>query len=499
MSTPKTPSLLDALLPVISLILLLALAVYLFGSDAVGGPTQIVLIIGAAIASIIAIKNGHRWADVQQAMVDGIGTAMGAILILLSVGALIGAWVISGTVPSLIYYGLELLDPHYFFAATCLICSIASLATGSSWTTAATLGVALIGVAMGLGLSPAIAAGAVVSGSYFGDKMSPLSDTTNLAPAVAGSELFDHIRHMVWTTGPSFVIATILFLVVGFGVESDADAGSLQALQETLAGSFNLSLWTLVPLVVVLWLAVRKAPPLPTILAGTLLGGVLAVILQPEVVLTFAASPDLATPLALAKGVWLALANGYASATGVVEVDELLSGGGMSSMLGTIWLILAALAFGAVMEHAGLLLRLIQSTLKAAKSTGSLVAATIVSCIGMNVVAADQYISIVLPGKMYKAEFERRGLEAKNLSRILEDAGTLTSPLVPWNTCGAYMAATLGVGTVAYLPFAFLNLINPLISMAYGFTGFTITRIEPPASGGRPAAPARQAAAPLRA
>jgi Na+:H+ antiporter, NhaC family len=495
MSTPKTPTLLDALLPVLALIALLALAVYLFGSDAVGGPTQIVLIIGAAVASIIAIKNGHSWTNVQQAIVDGIGTAMGAILILLSVGALIGAWLISGTVPSLIYYGLDLLDPRYFFVATCLICSITSLATGSSWTTAGTLGVALIGVAMGLGLSPGIAAGAVISGAYFGDKMSPLSDTTNLAPAVAGSELFEHIRHMVWTTGPSYLIALVLFLAVGFGVESDSDVGSMQVLQETLAGSFNITLWTLIPLVVVLWLAIRKAPPLPTILAGALLGGVLAAILQPAVVLAFAASPDLAAPLALAKGVWLALANGYASATGVAEVDELLSRGGMSSMLDTIWLILSALAFGAVMEHAGLLLRLIQSTLKAARSTGSLIATTIVSCIGMNVVAADQYISIVLPGKMYKAEFERRGLEAKNLSRVLEDSGTLTSALVPWNTCGAYMAATLGVATVAYLPFAFFNLVNPLVSAVYGFTGFTITKIEPPASGGHPAEAVQDAAA----
>ncbi len=501
MSTPKSPTLLDALLPVVSLILLLALTVYLFGSDAVGGPTQIVLIIGAAVAAIVAIRNGHRWADVQQAIVDGIGTAMGAILILLSVGALIGAWLISGTVPSLIYYGLDLLDPKYFFAATCLICSITSLATGSSWTTAGTLGVALIGVAIGLGLSPAIAAGAVISGAYFGDKMSPLSDTTNLAPAVAGSELFEHIRHMAWTTGPSFIIAMILFLGVGFGVDSKSDLGSMQLLQETLAGSFNISLWTMIPLAVVLWLAFRKAPPLPTILAGALLGAVLAAILQPQAVLAFAASPDLAAPLALVKGAWLALANGYTSATGVTEVDELLSRGGMSSMLGTIWLILAALAFGAVMEHAGLLLRLIESTLRAAKSTGSLIATTIVSCIGMNVVAADQYISIVLPGKMYKAEFQRRGLEAKNLSRALEDSGTMTSALVPWNTCGAYMAATLGVATAAYLPFAFFNLVNPVVSLVYGFTGFTITKVEPPASGGRPAEAAdepRSAAGPLR-
>lgn len=267
-STPKTPTLFDALLPVISLILLLGLAVYLFGSDAIGGPTQIVLIMGTAVAAIVAIRNGHKWAEVQQAIVDGIGTAMGAILILLSVGALIGAWLISGTVPSLIYYGLDLLDPQYFFAATCLICAITSLATGSSWTTAGTLGVALIGVAMGLGLSPAIAAGAVISGAYFGDKMSPLSDTTNLAPAVAGSELFEHIRHMLWTTGPSFIIALILFLAVGFGVDAEANVGSIEVLQATLDRSFNITLWTLVPLALVLWLAIRKAPPLPTILAG---------------------------------------------------------------------------------------------------------------------------------------------------------------------------------------------------------------------------------------
>lgn len=483
MDSPKTPSLLDALIPVVSLILLLALTVYLFGSDAVSGPTQIVLILGAAIAAIIAVRNGHKWADIQEAVVAGIGTAMGAILILLAVGSLIGAWLISGTVPSLIYYGLDLLDPRFFFAATCLICSIASLATGSSWTTAGTLGVALVGVAMGLGLSPAIAAGAIISGAYFGDKMSPLSDTTNLAPAVAGSELFEHIRHMMWTTGPAYLIALTLFLFLGFGVDAEAGTGSLAALQATLDDSFNISLWTLLPLVLVLWLAARKAPPLPTILAGALAGGVLAVILQPQVVLTYAASPELAAPLALAKGVWLALADGYVSATGVGEVDSLLSRGGMSSMLTTIWLIVTALAFGAVMEHAGMLLRLIQSTLRAAKSTGSLVATVIVSCIGMNIVAADQYISIVLPGKMFKAEFQRRNLEAKNLSRVLEDSGTMTSSLVPWNTCGAYMAATLGVATVAYAPFAFFNLINPLVSLFYGFTGITITRIEPPASG----------------
>lgn len=483
MSSLKAPSLLDALIPILSLIVLLVLCVYLFGSDAIGGPTQIVLVLGASIAALVAVKNGYAWRDIQEAIVSGIGTAMGAIMILLTVGSLIGAWLISGTVPSLIYYGLDLLDPRYFFVATCLVCSITSLATGSSWTTAGTLGVALIGVAMGLGLSLGIAAGAVISGAYFGDKMSPLSDTTNLAPAVAGSDLFEHIRHMVWTTGPSYLIALVLFLFVGFGVDSRAEPGALEALQATLDGTFNISLWALLPLVLVLWLAIRKKPPLPTILAGALFGALLAAILQPQVVLTYADSPEIATLLALVKGVWLALANGYVSATGVAEVDELLSRGGMSSMLSTIWLILAALAFGAVMEHTGMLARLIQSTLRAAKSTGSLIATVVASCIGMNIVAADQYIAIVLPGKMFKAEFQRRGLDPRNLSRALEDAGTMTSALVPWNTCGAYMAATLGVATVAYLPFAFFNLLNPLVSIFYGITGISITRLEPPGPG----------------
>jgi NhaC family Na+:H+ antiporter len=478
MKNKKSPTLVDALIPVVSLVIMLAMSVYLFGSDSSSGPNQIVLILGAAIASIVAIRNGYDWAELQSAIIDGISTAMGAILILMSVGGLIGTWLMSGTVPSLIYYGLELLDPGLFYAATCLICAIASLATGSSWTVAGTLGVALIGVAMGLGMSPAIAAGAVISGAYFGDKMSPLSDTTNLAPAVVGTDLFTHIRHMAWTTAPSFAIALILFTFVGLGSDVDSDGVALADLMATLDGAFNITPLALIPLVVVFFLAVRKVPPLPTILFGALLGGLMAVILQPEVVLAFSASPELSTSLAMLKGVWLALANGYVATTGVTEVDNLLTRGGMSSMLTTIWLILAALGFGAVLEHSGMLMRLIESVIRAAKSTGALFTTVALSCIGTNIIAADQYIAIVLPGKMFKAEFQRRGLDPRNLSRVLEDSGTLTSPLVPWNTCGAYMAATLGVATFAYLPFAFFNLINPLVSVIYGITGFTITRID---------------------
>ena len=475
---PKTPSLIDALIPVVSLVLMLALSVKLFGSDSSSGPNQIVLTIGAAIAAIVAIRNGHRWPEIQEAIVAGISTAMGAIMILLSVGALIGTWLMSGTVPSLIFYGLELLNPQVFYAAACLICAIASLTTGSSWTVAGTLGVALIGVSMGLGLSPAISAGAIISGAYFGDKMSPLSDTTNLAPAVVGTDLFTHIRHMAWTTFPSFLIALVLFAVVGFGAEVGADSASLRELKTTLDSVFNVTPWSLLPLVVVFFMAYKKVPPMPTILFGALLGGLLAVITQPGVVLAFADSPHLPQWMAMTKGVWLALANGFVSSTGNSGVDDLLTRGGMSSMLVTIWLVVTAMAFGAVLEHGGMLLRLIEAALRAAKSTGSLVLTVVLTCIGINIVAADQYISIVLPGKMYKAEFEKRNLDSKNLSRIIEDAGTLTSPLVPWNTCGAYMAATLGVATLAYLPFVFFNLINPVVSVIYGYTGFTIRKID---------------------
>jgi len=283
---------------------------------------------------------------------------------------------------------------------------------------------------------------------------------------------------MVWTTTPSFVIALILFTIDDLSSDVATGSDALANLSATLDESFNITPLALLPLVVVFVMAFRKVPPLPTILFGALFGGFMALALQPDVVLAFADSPNLSPALAMTKGVWLALADGFVSDTGVPEVDDLLSRGGMSSMLVTIWLILTAMAFGAVLEHTGMLLRLIRSALKAAKSTGSLILTVVLSCIGINIVAADQYIAIVLPGKMYKAEFQRRGLQPKNLSRVIEDSGTLTSPLVPWNTCGAYMAATLGVPTLAYLPYVFFNLVNPLVSITYGFTGFTIEKLD---------------------
>jgi NhaC family Na+:H+ antiporter len=475
----REPSLLDAVLPVGCLVAMLAASVYLYGADSSYGANQIALLVAAGVAVVIGLKNGLTWKQMEDGIVHSIGVSMGAILILLSVGALIGTWILSGTVPTLIHYGLEILHPSIFYAAACVICAIVSLSIGSSWTTAGTLGVALIGVGAGLGLSPAVTAGAIISGAYFGDKMSPLSDTTNLAPAVVGSELFTHIRHMMWTTIPSIAIALFLFVILGLTAQPDQVATEFGGSMATLGESFNLGWHLLIPLAVVMFLAGRRWPAFPTMMIGALLGGVFAIIFQPEAVIRLAGDEDLSRPMALVSGMWKALFDGYVSQTGVAAVDDLLSRGGMSYMLNTVWLILCAMTFGGAMERAGLLERLVRGTLKMAKSTGSLIAATLGTSVGTNIVAADQYIAIVLPGRLYREEFKRRGLAPVNLSRAIEDAGTITSPLIPWNTCGAYMAATLGVATFAYLPFALFNLINPIMAGLYAYWGVKIQPLEP--------------------
>ena len=473
----RIPSLAQSLAPILLLILLLSTSIWLFGDDSSQGANQIALTIAAAVAALIAIYNGERWADVLAAIVNGISTAMGAILILFAIGALIGTWSMSGTVPAMIYYGTQLLSPTIFYPTACLICAVVSLSIGSSWTTAGTIGIGLIGIAQGLGLSPEVTAGAVISGAYFGDKMSPLSDTTNLAPAVAGVELFTHIRHMSYTTGPSFLIALAGFTAVGFLGSGSTGEIALGNVPETLAANFNLGIWTFLPLLAVLALALARFHALPVILFGALLGAVVAVVLQTDLVAAHGDAAELGLGLALLKGAWISLFDGYVAQTGNEAVDDLLSRGGMSSMLTTVWLVIAALSFGAVVEHAGMLQRIIHGVIRAAKSTGSLIVAVICTSIGTNVVTGDQYIAIVLPGRMFRAEFRRRRIKARNLSRTIEDAGTLTSPLIPWNTCGAYMAATLGVATLAYLPWCFLNLVNPFVAMLLGFRGITIEKV----------------------
>jgi NhaC family Na+:H+ antiporter len=475
----RTPSLLESLVPVGVLIVLLAASVWLFGDGSSGGPNQIALILAAAVASVIGMRLGFDWKTIEAGIVHGISLSMGAVLILLVVGALIGSWILAGIVPTMIYYGLELLTPAIFFPSACVLCCLVSIATGSSWTTAGTVGVALIGIATAQDLNLGLAAGAVISGAYFGDKMSPLSDTTNLAPAMAGTDLFTHIRHMLWTTTPSIVIALLLFTVIGMVTAAPRDTAAVAAIRDALGQQFSLGLHLLLPVALVLFLVVRKVPAYPALLIGTLVGCVFAVVFQPAAVARFVDAPDLPRWAVLVKGAWTSLFDGYTLSSGNAALDELLSRGGMANMLSTVWLILSAMMFGAVMETTGMLERLAKAILGAVTGTGSLIAATLATSIGMNIIASDQYIAIVLPGRMFRAEYARRGLDPRNLSRSLEDAGTLTSPLVPWNTCGAFMSQTLGVATVTYLPYAFFNLINPLVALAYGFTGFSIRKIEP--------------------
>lgn len=457
----------------VSVVPVLVLVAALFYTIVVlDGSGHIPLILGTVVAA--AISGGALkmpWKEIQTAMTKGILMALPAILILIIVGLLIGVWIASGVVPVMIFYGLKILSPTYFLVATVLICAVISLATGSSWSTAATVGLAMMGIGQALDIPAAMTAGAVVSGAYFGDKMSPLSDTTNLAPAVAGTDLFTHIRHMVYTTVPALLIAVVLFTVIGFVRPStgSVETPEYMLMLSTLSASFNLSPWLLSAPALVLFLVWRKTPALPALVLGVLAGAVLLLLFQ---------RGDAAGWDTLMGRLVASLYTGYVSETGVAAVDDLLSRGGLSYMMDTIALIMAALAFGGIMEASGMLQRLAAAILTLARSTGSLISVTIFSCFGMNVLASDQYMAIIIPGRMYRGAFLERDLHPKNLSRALEDSATLTSPLIPWNTCGAYMSSVLGVGAFTYLPFAFLNLASPLISILYGFTGITIQKIE---------------------
>ncbi len=467
----RQPSLADAVLAVGTLIALLALSYYLFGDRASSGPNQVALLFCAIIAAGIAYKNGMSWAGIRQATIDGVATSLAAIGILLAVGALIGTWAMSGTISAMVYYGLKILSPDYFYATTAIICAVVGFSIGSSWTVAGTIGIGMMGIAVSMNLSPAITAGAVISGAYFGDKASPLSDTANLATAAAGSEIFAHIRESLWTSVPSLLLAIVLFSL--FGAPGDFDASAVLA---RLESSQVISLWAFAPLLVVLGLAIVRFPPMVTIFAGALAGGVLALLLNPEGVRAFAAAPELPHAFALLKGVWSALATGYSGNSGDPALDQLLTRGGMSSMMTTVWLIMTALALGASVEHAGILNRLIGPVIRKVKSIGALVISLVLTCIGANVLTSDQYIAVVLPGRMFRAEFARRGLAPVMLSRVVGDSATVTSPLIPWNSCGAYMAAALGISTLSFAPFCFFNLLNPLVTIVFTVVGLRVVR-----------------------
>ena len=480
---PVTAS--QALIPIGLLVGLLAASVSLFGDESSSGPNQIALILSAAAAALIGIRNGHSWRAIEQGISTGIAVSMSALLILLMVGALIGTWILAGIVPTMIYYGLAVLAPSMFYATACIICALVSLATGSSWTTAGTIGIALIGIATAQGLHLGLAAGAIISGAYFGDKMSALSDTTNLAPAIAGTDLFAHIRHMIWTTGPSIAVALTLFGIAGLLVPTPSSTDDLQIIVAALERQFNIGPHLLIPVGLVLMLVIRRVPAFPALLIGALVGATFAALFQPDTVIRFVGDANLSRPLAIIKGCWMALFGGFSLNSGNAALDDLLSRGGMAGMLMTVWLIMAAMMFGAVMETTGLLETLARRILALVRGAGSLISATLLTSFATNVFASDQYISIVLPGRMFRSEYARQGLDPKNLSRTLEDGGTITSVLIPWNTCGAYMASTLGVATLTYAPFCFFNIINPFVAAVYGWANISLAT-QPAAAPARP-------------
>lgn len=474
----REPSLTDALIPLATLAVLIAGALALFGLDALDGPIQVALLLCCGVAALIAMKNGHPFAAVQEAGSGAVASVTSAIFILFAVGALIGVWNLSGTIPTLVYYGIQVLSPGWYYAATAIICGVVALSIGSSWTTAATIGVGLVGIASLIGVSPEITAGAVISGAYLGDKTSPLSETTVLTSQLAGVDTYEHIKRQVWTSVPAFGVAVAVFFVLGLtGPDTVSEAETTSDLDE-LDQIFWITPLALLPLVLLAYLSIRKVPASLALVASTLFAGVLGAFLQPDVYADFVAGSGNVVVESV-KAVWSAMATGFTIDSGIPDVDRLLSRGGMDSMLLTIWLILGAVTFGAMLEGFGLIARLVDPLIAAATSTGRLFLTVFACAFGLNVVAGDQYIALVLPTKIFKAEFARRGLAPTNLSRLAADSGTVTSPLVPWNSCGAFMGATLGVSTLLYAPYAVFCYASPALSVLYGFTGFKIEKTEP--------------------
>ena len=530
---PRRPSLLLALIPIVVLIGLLGTNVYLYGEDSSYGPNQIALLLAAAAAAICGLLLKISFGNMLRGIEKAIGSALTAMLILLLIGSLAGTWMMSGVVPAMIYYGLDILNPKIFLFASAIICAIVSVATGSSWSTVATVGIALLGIGSALGVSEAMAAGAIISGAYFGDKISPLSDTTNLAAAMAGTDLITHIKYMLWTTIPSFTIALIIYLAIGFGGDSTALVSDTAALKQEVASHFDTlsPVLFLVP-IAVLVMVIMKVDAVAALFSGAVLGGLFAIIFQPTMINQIAdmdssknyivrsytaftnsmafetvgvsgedadaaaeslaaaqlaaakiqtSNPDLTMEEFEASGE--ALTEKFPELEAKVAAAKLLKGKGMVGMLNTIWLIITAMCFGGVMEATGLLRRITEPLVDFAETTGSLIATTTGSCLFVNATASDQYLAIVVPGRMFRETFEERGLAPQNLSRTLEDSGTVTSVLIPWNTCGAAQSAVLGVATLAYAPFCFFNLISPLMTMLVGFLGIGIAKLDPADEG----------------
>lgn len=456
----------EALIPVFALIGMLFYNVfYAYGDSALDGSNQFILLLGGAVAAIVGFFNKVKFDQMLEEVAINVKSTAGAILILLMVGALAGTWLISGIIPTMIYYGLQILNPTIFLASCVIICSIISVATGSSWTTSATVGIALIGIANALGISIGMTAGAILSGAYFGDKISPLSDTTNLAPAMAGTDLFTHIRYMLYTTVPTLIVTLLVFIVIGLNIDTSGTADT-HLILAAVKDSINVSPWLFIVPLVVIFLIVKKTAPLIALLIGTLLGALAALIFQPDIVASIGGGTSLTFENGY-KGIMNAITVDSAIPTENAALKDLFSAGGMSGMLNTIWLILCAMVFGGIMDAIGALAAISKALLKLFHTTFGLFASTVASCLALNLTASDQYLAIVVPGKMYAKAFKDKGLAPENLSRTLEDSGTVTSVLVPWNTCGAYHSGVLGVDTLHYAGYAIFNWLSPFMTLLF--------------------------------
>jgi NhaC family Na+:H+ antiporter len=473
----KKPNLIQALIPIVFLIILLAANVYIWGDATLDGSNQLALLTAGALAAAIGGHLGYSWTEMREQIVKTINSAKAAFIIFLLIGALSGTWLISGVVPALIYYGLDILHPKIFLFAAVVISGVVSLATGSSWSTIATIGVALLGIGDAMGIDKPIVAGAIISGAYFGDKMSPLSDTTNLAPAMAGTDLFTHIRYMMFTTVPSMSLTLIIFLFIGFNYNFDVQGAGVGVVQSAIADTFHITPWLFLVPAILFFIILKKVPPLPSLAAGVVLGGIFAVIFQPHII-TQLSNIDENYLKASYVAVMEAMYGSVSIVTKDQAINDLFSSGGMAGMLNTIWLILSAMIFGGIMQSTGMLVKITQSVIKLVKSDASLITSTAASSIFFNITASDQYISIVVPGEMYKEAFEKRGLKPEVLSRTLEDAGTVTSVLIPWNTGGATQARVLGVATGDYVMYAFFNLISPVMTVIFAYFNIKIRRFK---------------------
>jgi NhaC family Na+:H+ antiporter len=471
----KELSIWEALIPVIVLVTLLAYNVYVFGDDALSGSNQFVLLLGGAVAAIVGFRNKVSYKTMIAEVAENVKSTTGALLILLMVGALAGTWLISGIIPAMIYYGLQILNPTIFLAACVIICAIISIATGSSWTTSATVGIALIGIGDALGISLGMTAGAVLSGAYFGDKLSPLSDTTNLAPAMAGGELFSHIKYMTITTIPTILITLTVFIIIGLNLETSGTA-DIDGILKSIEASFKISGWLFIVPLVVIFLIIKKTPPLAALLIGTLLGGAFALFFQPDIVAGITNAKELTFESGY-KGILKAITVKTIIPTDNEALSDLFAAKGMAGMLGTIWLIVCAMVFGGIMDGIGALARISASLLSMAKTTFGLFSSTVASCLALNVTASDQYLAIVVPGKMFAKAYADRGLAPENLSRTLEDSGTVTSVLIPWNTCGAYHSGVLGVSVSDYFVFAIFNWLSPIMTLIFAGLGIKIKQL----------------------